>query len=282
MLEIVFIFMIYVIVGWLWETSFVSFKEKKFINRGFLKGPYIPIYGFAFITLVLSIEIFNNLNVNPLLLILIQILYICLVSAIWEYLTSYILETIFHTRWWDYSYRKFNIHGRIAVDYTILFGIGGYLLWKFTIPAIESIYYQLSSVTTNIIIYVFLLTITIDTIYTLNDMFKLRSIIIKMESIKDEISDRFEFTFEQLNITLSSGLTNFNTAVGHYKTEIMKKLSELKEKGGSKVSESVSLKINQFSKLLDNSKNVTRFLKKYPKATSKKYKYIINILRSKK
>ena len=276
-LRIIFIFMIYIVLGWIWETSYVSIKEKKFINRGFLKGPYIPIYGFSFITIVLSMEMFNNFNINPILLISIQILYISLISALWEYVTSYLLEVIFHARWWDYSYRKFNIRGRIALDYSVLFGIGGYLLWRFITPIFDNIYIHLPSMALYIIITCFIFILITDTIYTYRDMFKLRNIIMKMELIRDEVSDRFGFSFDYINKALSDGLTSFSAAIGSYKDEISNKFSELKEKG----SESVLNKINQFSNLLENSKNVTRFLKKYPKASSKRYKYLIGILRSK-
>ena len=273
--------MIYVVIGWIWETSYVSIKEKKFINRGFLTGPYIPIYGFSFITIVLSMEMFNSLNINPFFLALIQILYISFISAVWEYLTSYALEVIFHARWWDYSYRKFNLHGRIALDYTILFGIGGYFLWRFTTPIFENLYFQLPDTLLYIVIYGFLSVISFDTIYTYRDMFRLRNIIIKMEIIRDEISDRFGFTFEQIGKSLSDGLTSFGSAIGAYKEEISKKLSELKEKSTNKFGEPILNKINQFTSMLENSRNVTRFLKKYPKASSKRDKYLINILRSK-
>ncbi len=282
MLELLFIFMIYVIIGWLWETSYVSFKEKKFINRGFLKGPYIPIYGFSFITVVLFMEVLNNIDINPFILISIQVISISAISAIWEYATSYVLEVIFHTRWWDYSYRKFNLNGRIALDYSILFGIGGYLLWRFTVPIFNEIYLQLPDVALYTIIYGFLCLILFDTVYTYRDMFKLRNIILRMEIIRDEVSDRFGFTFEQIHQTLSEGITSFGSTISVYKDEVAKRLSELKEKSGSKISETILSKISLFSQLLENSNNITRFLKKYPKATSTRYKYLISILRSKK
>ena len=75
MIRILFLFMMFCIIGWLWETPWVSLKTKKFVNRGFLHGPYIPIYGFAVITIILSMTIFDTVNQNNVFMIIIQIIY---------------------------------------------------------------------------------------------------------------------------------------------------------------------------------------------------------------
>ncbi|MBN2604569.1 MAG: putative ABC transporter permease, partial [Bacilli bacterium] len=140
-----FLFMIYAIIGWLWETPYVSINEKKYVNRGFLRGPYIPIYGSVCVTLILSMTLFDSFNQNNPFIIIIEIMFVALISAIFEYTTSYILEKVFKTRWWDYTYRKYNLNGRIALDYTVLFGIGGYLLWRFVNPVFSTLFANIAS-----------------------------------------------------------------------------------------------------------------------------------------
>ena len=138
--KILFLFIIFSTIGWLWETPWVSIRTKKYVNRGFLHGPYIPIYGFAIVTVVLSMGIFNGIHNSSVFLILLQIIYIGLVTAVWEFFTSYILEKIFHTRWWDYSSHKFNFQGRISLHVSFFFAISGYLVWRFINPVFVSLF----------------------------------------------------------------------------------------------------------------------------------------------
>ena len=99
-------FYIYSFLGWLWESSYVSIKEKKLVNRGFVAGPVCTIYGFGAVIVYLILKpIAGN----------ILLLYICgvIVPTILEYVTAVLMEALFHTSWWDYSKNKFNFPGRI-------------------------------------------------------------------------------------------------------------------------------------------------------------------------
>lgn len=111
---------IYSIIGWSIESIKSIPREKKFVNRGFLIGPYCPIYGVGafFITVTLK-KIYNPL------IIFIASLLIC---GILEYVTSYLMELLFFTRWWDYSHKKIHINGRVCLEYLIYFGIAGVLI----------------------------------------------------------------------------------------------------------------------------------------------------------
>ncbi|QVK19343.1 putative ABC transporter permease [Mycoplasmatota bacterium] len=271
LVKILFLFMIYALIGWIWETPYVSFNEKKYINRGFLRGPYIPIYGFACVTIILSMGIFDNMNDNSFITIICQILFISLVSAVWEYCTSYILEIIFKTRWWDYSKHKFNLNGRIALDYTILFGIGGYILWRFVNPFVENVYDLLPTNVLYFILYGFYFIFMIDNINTFRDMFKLRSIVDKLHFISNELSEKSDTAFEHIY-----------TSIQRKKDGIGKELNYFKEKYEEKASKSLEHKIQQLNQLLKTSKNISRFFKKFPKTPSKSYEYILSIYRKNK
>ena len=97
----------YSVVGWIYESTLCSVRAHKFINRGFLNGPYCPIYGWG---AVLDILILGKVQ-NPVLLFFLGAIVTCSL----EYFTSYIMEKLFHARWWDYSKRKFNINGRVCL-----------------------------------------------------------------------------------------------------------------------------------------------------------------------
>lgn len=99
-------FFIYALLGWIYESTFVSVEQKRLVNRGFLSGPIIPIYG---VGAVLAVALLTPISQHIILV------YICsaLGAAILEYSTSWVMEQLFHARWWDYSNEPLNLHGRI-------------------------------------------------------------------------------------------------------------------------------------------------------------------------
>ena len=115
------LFLTYSFLGWCMEVCCSIFERKKFVNRGFLLGPYCPIYGCGAILITLLLKGFTN---NPIILFIMAIL----LCGILEYLTSFFMEKIFHLRWWDYSKKKFNINGRVCLDTIIPFGVLGMVI----------------------------------------------------------------------------------------------------------------------------------------------------------
>lgn len=102
-----FLFVIAIsVLGWMMEVACKSLEYKRFINRGFLIGPWCPIYGVGSLLIVLLL---SDYIASPLTVFLLGMI---LCGAL-EYLTSYLLKKIFHARWWDYSRRRFNLNGRI-------------------------------------------------------------------------------------------------------------------------------------------------------------------------
>ncbi len=130
------LFLIYSIIGWLIEVVNVSWIEKRFVNRGFLMGPYCPIYGVGGL---LSYLLLRKYLDDPLALFMMSIL----IFSILEYVTSYLMEKLFKARWWDYSNKKYNINGRICLETMIPFGLLGcfamYVLNPVLISMLEAI-----------------------------------------------------------------------------------------------------------------------------------------------
>ncbi len=108
------LFSIYSFLGWLMEVVNTLRVEKKFVNRGFLVGPFCPIYGFGVLLMTIMLEKYQNDIVATFI-------FSILICGILEYFTSFFLEKIFHARWWDYSNRKFNINGRICLENLFIF-----------------------------------------------------------------------------------------------------------------------------------------------------------------
>ena len=112
------LFFISAVLGWMMEVTCKLFEFKRFINRGMLIGPYCPIYGFGsvLITALLSP------SAGQPVLVFVMAMVVC---GTLEYLTSYVMEKLFHARWWDYSRRRFNINGRVCANTLIPFGLLG-------------------------------------------------------------------------------------------------------------------------------------------------------------
>ncbi len=112
------LFMTYAILGWCMEVICKLIQYKRFINRGFLIGPYCPIYGYGAILITFLLKKYTN---DPIALFFMAII----ICGTLEYLTSYFMEKIFKARWWDYSQKKFNINGRVCLNTIIPFGLLG-------------------------------------------------------------------------------------------------------------------------------------------------------------
>lgn len=106
-------------MGWLVECIFCSITDKKIVyDRGFLLGPYCPIYGYGALYMYLVLSKYQN---DPMVLFVMAVVG----TSILEYFTSYWMEKVFKARWWDYSNQKFNIEGRICLLNSVLFGVLG-------------------------------------------------------------------------------------------------------------------------------------------------------------
>lgn len=121
------IFFIYSVAGWFIEVTISSIDSKQISNRGFLIGPYCPIYGFG--ALILSVCL-SQYRSDVAILFCVSVVF----CSVLEYFTSWIMEKSFHARWWDYSKIKFNVEGRICLTNSIYFGILGVFLVRFISP----------------------------------------------------------------------------------------------------------------------------------------------------
>ena len=126
-------FMIYSILGWMGELVWCSVEQKEIVkNRGFFFGPYCPIYGFGAIIIIYFLTPYKE----DLLALFVISMIVC---SILEYFTSWILEKLFNTRWWDYSNYKFNLEGRICLLNSTTFGLCAVGLVHFLHPFISGI-----------------------------------------------------------------------------------------------------------------------------------------------
>lgn len=188
------LFMIYSFLGWVSETIFVSIDKRKFANRGFLIGPYCPIYGLSAIFIILLASDYKE---NFLLLFII----IMLIAAIVEYLTSYIMEKAFRARWWDYSNLKFNINGRICLQNLIFFGLLGSFMIYILNPPLNNFINNLNVNTLMIITIIVGIIFIVDIVVSFKVIRKIRT---TAEVLKKDYTE--EITEKVKEILLSKSL----------------------------------------------------------------------------
>ena len=161
-IEIYFLlFISYAFLGWCMEVTCKFIQYKKFINRGFLIGPYCPIYGWGALAITILLKRYME---DPLVLFVMS----TLICSIIEYLTSYFMEKKYHARWWDYTNKKFNINGRICLETLIPFGILGVAIMYGTNPILFKLYNQIPQLVINILTVILFIGFIVDNIISSN------------------------------------------------------------------------------------------------------------------
>lgn len=173
------LFYLYCFIGWIWESCYVSLEKHKWINRGFLKGPFLPIYGSGAI-----VVLFSTLGIEENIILIFIIGMI--VATILEYITGATMEKMFHVRYWDYSEKLFNINGHICLLSSLTWGVFSILLVKFINPPIASLIISIPDQISEISAYIITIFITIDGVQSFNEAMDLKNILIK-------ITERNEF-----------------------------------------------------------------------------------------
>ena len=179
------LFMIYSILGWLLEIVIFLFNEHKFVNRGFLIGPYCPIYGYGCLIVTYGLKRYRK---EPIKLFFISVI----LCTIFEYIVSYAMEVIFGGRWWDYSLNTLNINGRVWLITSLLFGflvcLIIYYLRPFLIKCIRKIPRKINS----FIATFFLLVFITDNIISLTMVLNLKDKIRDFEiDCTNQVSEYF-------------------------------------------------------------------------------------------
>lgn len=211
---LILLFIIYSLCGWLIEEGVFLIEQHKIVNRGFLVGPWCPIYGFG--SIIMTLFLWKYLN-DPITLFI-----MCTVTCgFLEYFTSYIMEKIFKTRWWDYSNNKFNINGRVCLETLVQFGFGGLLIMYITNPVFIFLLNKIPFILLKILTYSSLILFMIDVIVSFKIIynFKLVANTVKKDST-DEISKKVRAILSaksKLSKRLVNAFPDFQTILKKYK-----------------------------------------------------------------
>ena len=251
----VVLFFIYSYAGWLMETVQISIRQKKFVNRGFLIGPYCPIYGCG----VLLITLLLQKYVGDIPLTFILSILIC---GTLEYMTSYVMEKIFKARWWDYSQRKFNINGRICLETLIPFGIAGTFILYVANPFIMKYINMIPELGLHIFTVVFLLIYVTDMIVSFKIILNLKEMTKEFKDNTIEISTKVKKIIRKklfLYRRLARAFPKIQRNVLYDKWDEMKKrLGESKEEIAQKIDNSKKEIRNKIDSSKQNFKKVNK------------------------
>ena len=165
--------MFYCFCGWIWESCYVSVMERRWVNRGFLHGPLLPIYGSgALVILVSTLWIKNNLWL--------VFLFGMIAATLLEYVTGAVMEKLFKVRYWDYSKQKLNLNGYICLTSSLAWGGFSVLLVRFVHPPIEWLILQIPHGIAEMVAIVLVVLFTIDTVQSVRAALDLREMLTKL------------------------------------------------------------------------------------------------------
>lgn len=187
-LQIVMFFIMYCFLGWIWETFYVSIKEHRFVNRGFLHGPLIPIYGFGAMTILVATLPFKDTLWQVFL-------FGMLAATVLELVTGTVMEAIFKVRYWDYRRFKTNFKGYISLPTSIVWGAFSIIMVKFIHTPIESFVLSLTQTTTEVVTVILVSVGSMDVAVSVREALDLKEILHhisefeKVQKAKEVVGD---------------------------------------------------------------------------------------------
>lgn len=264
----IMLFFIYSLAGWLVEMIPATIREKKFVDRGFLVGPYCPIYGCGVILITLLLQKYADDIVVTFFLSVI-------ICGTLEYLTSYVMEKIFKARWWDYSNNKFNINGRICLETLVPFGIGGVLVLFVFNPFLEKIINLIPGLALHIVTGVLCVLFLIDCIVSFKIILNLKEMTKELKDNTAEISDKVKkIILNKLGPykRLVNAFPRVKENVKFSKWDSIKKKIEESTRG---IKEKIDNSKVEIGEMIDNSKKTLKRAQKSNRIMIKKVKRTI-------
>ena len=234
-------FLLYSFLGWCIESAYKSIRNKQLINSGILFGPFCPIYGFGAIIMYVFLEEVSN---KPIIAFLIGFV----ILSIWEYCVGVFLEKVFHTKYWDYSNYKFNLHGRVCLLNSIFWGILGVLFIDVLHPLVEEL---LNNINYEVILCIDIIAgaiFFIDTILSVKNTFNIANKLKNIEELNTSIKEK------------SKEIGNKNNSLQDTIDELKEKKNIIAQKSYKSVSRLKksfpTLKSEQISNFLNDKSNL--------------------------
>ena len=243
-------FFVYGFLGWCTEVAYAAAKQGKFVIRGFLNGPICPVYGIGVGVVVQFLTpVENNL-------VLLYISSTILVTVI-EGLTGFLLEKIFHNKWWDYSEQPLNIGGYVCVLFSLIWGVFCVLIVKVIHPLIDKVLTMIPFVLGIVVMVCLAAGLLADLYVTASGILKMNRRLEAMEKIAAELKELSDKVGENIYENVMEGM--------EFREEKKARMEELKAK---------------YEEMAENRTKVgERLVKAFPKMQVRQHKEIFEELR---
>ena len=194
-------FFIYCFLGWVWESCYVSAKNREWINRGFLHGPMLPIYGSgAIIVLLCTIGVRDQ--------IVLTFLFGMIGATILEYVTGACMERLFRVRYWDYSHMPLNLKGYICLPVSLGWGVFSVLLMRVIHVPIENLVLQIPERIAEVVSVVCSSAFAVDFTLSFSEAMDLRDMLIRLSDSNEKI-ERLQKRLEVVSAFAEDGLMQY-------------------------------------------------------------------------
>ena len=211
----VLFFFIYSVIGWVWECCFVSVRKRRWVNRGFMYGPMLPIYGFgALAVLISTIRVRDSI---PLIF-----LFGMVGATLLEYVTGAVMERLFNVKYWDYSNQKFNLNGYICLTSSLGWGLFSVLLVKFVHVPIEGAVLKIPTIIAEGIAFVLTVAAAVDVTQSFNDAMDLKRILAQLEESKKQIRK----IQEKLKVASEEFVEDYRQRAGEFVEDYRRRVEE--------------------------------------------------------
>ncbi len=232
MAQWLFFFYFYCFFGWCFESSYVSLKKRQPVNRGFIRGPFLPLYGSgAVMMLLVSMPFQHNL--------LLTYIAGCIGATALEYVTGVVMEALFKVRYWDYSNQKFNFQGQICLSSTLAWGGLTILMTRVVHKPVEGLVFAIPEGVLSAVTFVLTIYIVADFTLSFKAAIDLRDVLVKMEAAKEElerVQKRLDVIIALSNEEWEAKKQERSLRAEELVASIEERLSSLKERIQSEVS----------------------------------------------
>lgn len=173
-------FYIYSFFGWCIESSYVSIQKKKFVNRGFMRGPFLPLYGSgAVLLLFVTIPVRDSL--------ILSFIFGAAAATVLEYITGACMEALFKVRYWDYSNNPFNLHGYVCLGTSLAWGFLTIVMLRIVHEPVEHLVLSINQTVQDILTAVLTVYVTADMALSFRAALDIRAMLEKMTRVKEEM-----------------------------------------------------------------------------------------------
>lgn len=271
LIEWLFFFYFYCFFGWCFESTYVSLTQRHLVNRGFLRGPFLPLYGTgAIMMLVVSAPFQGN----------VPMIYLagCVGATALEYVTGVAMEALFKVRYWDYSKQKFQFQGHICLSSTLAWGLLTIFMTQWLHEKVESVALFISKPWMEGIVLVITVILAVDFTLSFKAAMDLRDILVKMEQAREDLQ-RISKRLDVIIAVAEQQKSELRENVGEYREHVRESINGHTENlrlGIAELKENIEDRLERLK--VASTKRPTKYLDgMHDEIAELRYKYRMNL-----